>query len=150
MTEFNLNLMMLAQDNAPVPTQTPANTGEMTGQPATGSVPSLPPTQTAPSGGLDSLLPMMALVMGVLLVFSLMRTRGDRKKRDTMLNAIKKHDRVQTIGGVLGSVVEVKADHVVLKVDEASNTRITFARSAIQQVLTSAPEASPAAVEKPA
>ena len=54
-----------------------------------------------------------------------------------MLNAIKKHDKVQTIGGVLGAVVEIKPDTVVLKVDESSNTRITFARSSIQQVLTS-------------
>ncbi|NIN75018.1 MAG: preprotein translocase subunit YajC, partial [Xanthomonadales bacterium] len=34
------------------------------------------------------------------------------------------------------SIVEVNPDSVVLKVDESANTRITFARSAIQQVLT--------------
>jgi preprotein translocase subunit YajC len=57
-----------------------------------------------------------------------------------MVSAIKKHDRVQTIGGVIGSVVEIKPDYVVLKVDESSNTRITFARSAVQQVLTISPD----------
>jgi len=64
-----------------------------------------------------------------------------------MISAIKKHDRVQTIGGVIGSVVEVKPDYIVLKVDESSNTRITFSRSAIAQVLTAAPE--PAGNAKP-
>lgn len=70
-----------------------------------------------------------------MILFSIMGQRRDRKKREAMISAIKKHDRVQTIGGVIGSVVEVKPDYVILKVDESSNTRITFARSAIQQVL---------------
>ena len=83
---------------------------------------------------------LMIVVVGVMLIFSVMGQRRDRKKRETMLSAIKKHDRVQTIGGVIGSVVEIKPDYVVLKVDESSNTRITFARSAVQQVLTVSPE----------
>jgi hypothetical protein len=33
--------------------------------------------------------------------------------------------------------VEVKPDTIVLKVDESSNTRITFARSAVQHILQS-------------
>ena len=79
----------------------------------------------------------MIIVIMVFIVFSVMGQRRDKKKRDALLNAIKKHDRVQTVGGVLGSVVEIKPDTVVLKVDESSNTRITFARSSIQQVLSS-------------
>src|SRR5438046_824817 len=71
--------------------------------------------------------------VGLILLFSLLGQRRDRKKRDAMISAVKKHDRVQTIGGVIGSVVEIKPDYIVLKVDESSNTRITFARSAVQQ-----------------
>jgi preprotein translocase subunit YajC len=82
---------------------------------------------------------ILLLVVGLMLVSSLMGQKRERRKREAMISAIKKHDRVQTIGGVIGSVVEVKPDYVVLKVDESSNTRITFARSAVQQVLTSAP-----------
>ena len=58
------------------------------------------------------------------------------------------HDTVQTIGGVIGSIVEVKNDSVVLKVDESSNTRITFSRSAIQQVLNSDTKSAPPDLEK--
>jgi preprotein translocase subunit YajC len=54
-----------------------------------------------------------------------------------MLAALKKHDKVQTVGGVIGSIVELKPDYIVLKVDESANTRITFAKSAIQQVIAS-------------
>lgn len=80
-------------------------------------------------------------IAGGMIVFmfivSMMGQRRDRKKREALINSISKHDKVQTVGGVIGSVVEVKSDTIVLKVDEAANTRITFARSAIQQVITS-------------
>jgi len=42
---------------------------------------------------------------------------------------------VQTIGGILAGVVEVREDRVLLKVDETSNTKIWFARSAVHKVL---------------
>ncbi|MHC5025934.1 MAG: preprotein translocase subunit YajC [Planctomycetota bacterium] len=92
----------------------------------------------APGGGLSSqFVVMMFLVLGALLVFSLLGTRRDKKKREDLLGSIKKHDKVQTIGGMIGSITEVKKDVVVLKVDESNNTRITLARTAIQQVLDS-------------
>ena len=59
-----------------------------------------------------------------------------------LLSSVKKHDRVRTIGGVIGAVVEIKPDTILLKVDESSNTRMTFARDAVQQVLESEEEAS--------
>jgi preprotein translocase YajC subunit len=52
-----------------------------------------------------------------------------------MLSSIKKNDSVRTVGGIIGSVVEVKPDVVVLKVDENSNTKVTVARSKIEAVL---------------
>lgn len=113
----------------------PGTTGAPgTATPAGGAPPS-------PFGGTNFLL-IMLLIFGGMIAFSIMGQRRDRKKREALINAIKKHDRVQTIGGVIGSVVEVKPDYVVLKVDESSNTRITFARSAVQQVLTSSPDTS--------
>ena len=87
------------------------------------------------------MLPIL-LVFGLVIVWSMFRQRREQKKRDQLLSAIKKRDRVQTIGGVIGSVVEVKSNIVVLKVDESSNTRMTFARTAIQQILTDAPDSA--------
>jgi preprotein translocase subunit YajC len=85
---------------------------------------------------LTQLFPLLLLLVVGMILFSVLGQRRDRKKREAMIKAVKKHDRVQTIGGVIGSIVEVKSNTVVLKVDESSNTRITFARSAVQQVLT--------------
>lgn len=92
----------------------------------------------APPGGLGggNIIWMLMLFFFVIIIWSMMGQRREKKKRDAMLSAIRKHDEVQTIGGIIGSVVDVKGNTVVLKVDEASNTRIRVARSAIQQVLS--------------
>ncbi len=94
-----------------------------------------------PDPGFNILLLLLPILV-LMVVFSAMGSRRERKRREALLASIKKHDRVQTIGGVIGSVVELKPDTVVLKVDENSNLRMTFARSAIQQILKEAPEAA--------
>ena len=85
-----------------------------------------------PFGG-NFFLILMLFVLG-MIVFSAFGGRKQRKKRATMLDALKKHDQVVTRGGVFGSIVEIKPDRVVLKVDESSNTRITVVRDSIEQV----------------
>lgn len=89
-------------------------------------------------GGLRSLLysPFMPLVLGlVAFYFIIMRGQSkDKKAKQAMLNNLKKNDRVMTIGGVIGTVVTVKDDEVTIKVDEATNTKMTFTRRAIQKV----------------
>lgn len=110
--------------------------GGATGNGATGAPGGAGGTAAPPRTGFD---PFMLLIIGMvlaLIVFTLFGNRKERKKREQMLGSLKKHDRVQTVGGVIGSVVDVKSNVVVLKVDESSNTRMTFARSAIQQVLS--------------
>ncbi len=91
-----------------------------------------------PFGGM--FMPLLLVLLVMMITFTMLGQRRDKKKKAALLNAIKKHDRVQTVGGVIGSVVEIKPDTVLLKVDETSNTRITFARSAVQQVLDAGPD----------
>jgi preprotein translocase subunit YajC len=91
-----------------------------------------------PSGILEffSGLPGLMMVLLVFLwvfIFSSKR-KEDRKKKD-LLGNLKRGDRVQTIGGIIGKVVETEDKKVLLKVDESSNTKIWFSRSAIFQVL---------------
>lgn len=93
-------------------------------------------------GGSDMMTMMLPLlaIMALLIFFSFRGQRKERKRRDALLSAVEKHDKVQTIGGIVGSVVEIKPTTIVLKVDESSNTRMTFAKSAVQQVLTETTE----------
>jgi len=82
-----------------------------------------------------STMMILLLVLVVMWVFLLGGQRKEKKKRAAMLANLQKGRRVQTVGGVLGTVVEVRDTEVVVKVDENSNTRMHFSRSAIQNVL---------------
>jgi len=71
-------------------------------------------------------------LMFVVMYFILFR--GPRKKQQQhrkMVQTLKKNDRVRTIGGIIGTVVDVKDDEITLKVDESNNTKIKVASSAI-------------------
>jgi len=52
---------------------------------------------------------------------------------------MKKGDKVQTIGGVFGTIVDVRDNEVVVKVDESSNVKIRFNRAAIKEVIQETP-----------
>lgn len=78
----------------------------------------------------------LLLMIVVFYLFMIFGSRKDKKKRQDMLAAIKKNDRVMTIGGIIGSVVSTTDHEVTLKVDESANVKITVIRSAIQKVLS--------------
>ena len=127
-----------AVDQAAPPSlpQTSAGDGTTVQQPGGTAAPG-GTTQQAQSQGLGgSWLPLLFLLM-LVVMFVVMSggQRKEKKKREAMLKALKKGDRIQTIGGILGSIVEVRDTEVVVKVDENANTRLRFARSAIQAVL---------------
>lgn len=90
--------------------------------------------------GPASLLPLLPwIAIGVL--FYMMLLRPERRKRaelDRMLKNLKKNDRVVTIGGIFGTIVQASqdAEDVTLKIDESNNTRIRVLRSSISRVIT--------------
>lgn len=95
------------------------------------------PTGPQPPGWLMFLQSFGPLIL-ILVVFWFLVIGSKRKQerqRREMLDSVKKGDRVQTIGGILGTVLDVRDDRVVLKVDESSNAKIAFAKSAIHRVI---------------
>lgn len=94
-----------------------------------------PPTETrsSPFGGQGFLLIMLVFV--VFWIFLMGGNRREKKKRARMLSVLAKGNKVQTVGGIIGTVMEVREKDVVVKVDENSNTRLRFTRAAIQSVL---------------
>lgn len=96
----------------------------------------------APAAGgslLTTLIPFV--LMFAVLYFLLIRPQQKRQKaRNAMLNELKKGDKVTTIGGLHGTIVEITDDIVVLRVNDA--TKMTFDRSAVNAV--SAQAAAPA------
>lgn len=148
MFDIDLYVLTLAQEGGPEAVSgegllppPPGEGAPLTGAAGSQGAPGTPARDGSIFGG--NLIFVLGIVFVVMIAFSFLGQRRDRKKRQSMISAVKKHDVVQTVGGVIGSIVEVKADTVVLKVDESSNTRITFARSSIQQVLDDGPGSKP-------
>lgn len=111
------------EDEAKPTTTAPATTTETTTQPAKPA-----------SGFFEN--PMFLLIGAMLLMFIFMG-RGKRKKekqRKEMLATLKKGDKVTTIGGIIGTVMEARDDEVIVKIDESSNARMRFARWAVRGI----------------
>ena len=83
---------------------------------------------------------MQFVLMGLIFVMMyFMLFRAPKKKQQEhkkMVESLKKNDRVRTIGGILGVVLDVRDDEIVLKVDEANNTKIRVIPSAIATVIS--------------
>jgi preprotein translocase subunit YajC len=72
------------------------------------------------------------VLMFLLMYFILFRgPQKQKQQRRKMVQSLQKNDRVQTIGGILGTIVDIKGDEITLKVDESNNTKIKVASSAI-------------------
>jgi preprotein translocase subunit YajC len=80
------------------------------------------------------------ILMFLVLYFLLIRPQQKRQKSRTgMLSTLKKGDKVVTIGGMHGTIMEINEDPatVVLRVNDT--TKLTFDRSAINSIAQSAP-----------
>ncbi len=140
--EYRNILLVIAQDDTPAGVLSGGGAGDGTGTQQSGD-PNAVSGNTGQSsggggGGTSSWMLFLPLILVMVFIFwsSSSAQKKEKRKRNEMLASIGKHDKVQTIGGVIGSVVEIKDTEVILKVDEANNIKMHFARSAIQQVVS--------------
>jgi preprotein translocase subunit YajC len=106
-----------------------------TGEGAEGAAPGGAAGGPGGAGGFDLLFPLLIGLMLFMVISTMLSGRKEKKRRASMMAGIGRHDKVQTIGGIVGTVSEVRDTEVVVTVDRSSNTRITFAKTAVQQVL---------------
>ena len=79
------------------------------------------------------------IYIALMLVMVFVFFRGPQKQkqqRKKLVQSLQKNDRVQTIGGIFGTVVDIKGDEITLKVDESNNTKIKVTSSAIGKNLS--------------
>ena len=90
-------------------------------------------TATAEAGAGGSLLSMLItfLPMIAIFYFLLIRPENKRKKEaEAMRSAMKKGDKITTIGGIVGTVVDIKEDKIVIE-SGADQVRIELAKWAV-------------------
>ena len=92
------------------------------------------------SGSLiGSLLPFLLIIV-IFYLFLIRPQNKKQKETQKMLDALKKGDKVITIGGIHGTVSSVKENTVIVKVDD--DCKLEFNRTAISSVeLTEAEKA---------
>ena len=81
----------------------------------------------------STLLPMV-LILAVFWLFLIRPQRKKDKKVKEMLAALKKGDRVCTIGGIYGTIVNVRDENTVTLAIGPQETPVVFARWAIRNV----------------
>ena len=86
--------------------------------------------------GFGSMLPALAAIMALFYFMLIRPERRKQRSHQTMLSSLKKNDRVVTVGGIHATVTNVNrdADEVVLKIDEATNTKIRVTISSITRI----------------
>jgi preprotein translocase subunit YajC len=102
----------------------------------------------APAGNVIQLV-FMGLFIMAMFYFMLIRPNQKREQeRRNMLSTIKKNDHVVTVGGLKGVVANVKPDEdeIVLKIDEATGTKVRVVLSSVARVI--AADASVASEKK--
>jgi preprotein translocase subunit YajC len=121
------------------PSRVPSVPVESDGEPVT-TVPDAPPPEAvedAPEGSSPFLQFLPLILIFVVMYFVLMRgPRKQQQQHKQMVQTLKKNDRVRTIGGIFGTIVDVKDDEVTLKIDESNNTKIRVSMSAIGKNLS--------------
>ena len=89
--------------------------------------------QAAPAAGQQgggwSMWIMLALIFVVMWFFMIRPQKNQQKELQNFRDSLKKGDKVVTIGGIYGTVAEIKEDSVLIEVDH--NVKIRVSKQAL-------------------
>jgi len=77
---------------------------------------------------------MMILLFGVMWFFMIRPQRKQQKEAENFRKALKKGDKVVTVGGIFGEIVEVNETTALIKVD--GETKLRVAKAGLQKDFT--------------
>lgn len=100
------------------------------------TAPAASPAAGVAGGGFGMFMPLI-LIMGIMYFFMIRPQSKKQKETQKMIDALKKGDKVITIGGIHGVISSTKEKTVIVKVDDGA--KIEFNRSAIATVVTDKP-----------
>ena len=97
--------------------------------------------QQAAGGGLLGMLPMLLIMIGVFY-FMLIRPENKRKKEaENLRTNLKNGDNITTIGGITGTVVDIKEDRFIIETG-ADRVRLELMKWALSSNDTAAKNAA--------
>lgn len=135
---------ILAQESAniPVPDLTGAEVQGAQGAGGTattgadGSNQTLPPPGAQQPGGFPPFIYILMFgFIGFMILSTFMAGKKQKKARAALMDTLGKHDRVLMNSGMIGTIVEMKDSEVVLRIDDATGTKVHFTREAVATIL---------------
>jgi preprotein translocase subunit YajC len=99
--------------------------------------------QDAGGGGAWPQIVLMLVPLAFIFYFVLLRPQQQQEqKQRSMIEALKKNDKVLTTGGIYGTVISVDSNHdkVVLRVDDERGVKLAFTKSSVARVIESSSE----------
>ena len=90
-------------------------------------------TTVAGAGGMVEMIVMMVVMVAIFYFLLIRPQRKKDKAVKSMLDSLKVGDRICTIGGIYGTIAEMKNDVITLKVG-GQQTPMVIARWAIRSV----------------
>jgi preprotein translocase subunit YajC len=109
----------------------PVSTEDTTATTTTAADPNASGGTGSPPGLFGNPLLMIGLMLVVMYLFLFRGPRKKQQQHKQMVQDLQKNDKIRTIGGIIGTVVDIKDGEITLKVDEANNTKIKVTPSAI-------------------
>ena len=99
--------------------QTAAQTAEATAE-AVGEAEAMQPSFFAR----NSMWIMLLLIFGVMWLFMIRPQRKQQKELENFRNSLRKGDKIVTVGGIYGEIVEVNEKTALIKVDGETKLRV--------------------------
>jgi len=90
--------------------------------------------ETTQSASLFSTLLPFVLMLAIFYFLLIRPQQKQQKARQAMLDGLKKGNKIITIGGIYGEIVEVKEDTLIIRV--ADKVEIKTTRGAVSQVIS--------------
>ena len=85
--------------------------------------------------GSMTLMIMMFGAIALAFYFIIIRPqKREQRQRQVMLESVKKGDKVVTIGGIHGVVVDVDSNASIVTVEVAKNVRLNFTKSSVSSI----------------
>lgn len=100
--------------------------------------------EAAQGDGLLRMLPVFVIIYLIFWFLVIRPQRQQEKQRQAKIEGLKKNDKVQTKGGIRGTIARVEDDTVVVRIDTDGKLQVRFAKDAIDVVLSDSNEAKPA------
>ena len=99
------------------------------------TAPAAPPAATSPP--IWMYIAPIALMLFVLYFLTIRPQKKKEDDRKKMIDSVKKGDKVLTIGGIYGTIVQIKDEDLIIRIDPAKDICVKLTRAGIHRVITS-------------